>query len=72
MKMSTEGKSPEVQDSTAKIESIARLLHNDPNKKLPAIKKTPIWQRIAAEKVDLYEESKRYEFKHNLANYTKS
>ncbi|CAG2239860.1 unnamed protein product [Mytilus edulis] len=49
---------PEVQDSTAKIENIARLLHNDPNKKLPAIKKTPIWQRIAAEKVDLYEESK--------------
>ncbi|XP_076084680.1 uncharacterized protein LOC143055423 isoform X2 [Mytilus galloprovincialis] len=57
-KTSTEGKSPEVQDSTAKIESIARLLHNDPNKKLPAIKKTPIWQRIAAEKIDLYEESK--------------
>ncbi|CAG2256738.1 unnamed protein product [Mytilus edulis] len=57
-KTSTDGKSPEVQDSTAKIENIARLLHNDPNKKLPAIKKTPIWQRIAAEKVDLYEESK--------------
>ncbi|CAC5422717.1 unnamed protein product [Mytilus coruscus] len=57
-KNSTEGKSPEVQDSTAKIENIARLLHNDPNKKLPAVKKTPIWQKIAAEKVDLYEESK--------------
>ncbi|XP_063406944.1 uncharacterized protein LOC134690804 [Mytilus trossulus] len=57
-KHSTDGKSPDVQDSSAKIESIARLLHNDPNKKLPAIKKTPIWQRIAAEKVDLYEESK--------------
>ncbi|XP_052086145.1 uncharacterized protein LOC127723537 [Mytilus californianus] len=57
-KTGTESKSPEVQNSTAKIESIARLLHNDPSKKLPAIRKTPVWQRIAAEKVDLYEEIK--------------
>lgn len=42
----------ETQDTTTKIENLARHLHTEQKK---AQKKTPIWQKVAAEKTEVYE-----------------